>query len=103
MAVAERNVVGVLVLYTLKGRQWMIPLDLPFGSTAGDAIEKSRVSRRFPEIGEKPELACFGRRVAWDTCLQDNDRLDILRPLVTDPKESRQIRAKVQRNGPPQS
>jgi putative ubiquitin-RnfH superfamily antitoxin RatB of RatAB toxin-antitoxin module len=46
--------------------------------------------QQFPELGDRP-LACaiFGRAVADSHLLRADDRVEILRPLQVDPKESR--------------
>ena len=40
------------------------------------------------------ECAVFGVRVKRHDALRDGDRLEILRPLLIDPKEARRLRAK---------
>ena len=98
MAIAER-LIEVIVLYARQEQQVLVPLTLPDGITAGEAVQMSALNSRFPEIGRRPKLARFGRPVAWTTLLENHDRLDILRPLLADPKEFRRQRAAVQRNG----
>jgi putative ubiquitin-RnfH superfamily antitoxin RatB of RatAB toxin-antitoxin module len=38
--------------------------------------------------------AVFGERVGMDTVLDDGDRLELLQPLLVDPKEARRRRAR---------
>ena len=96
MAIAE-EMIEVAVLYALATQQVLVQLALPAGTTAGEAVRRSALLTRFPEIGGWPRLARFGRPVAWTDVLNNHDRLDILRPLQADPKEARKLRAKVQR------
>jgi len=97
MAIAER-MIEVTVLYAKEEHQVLVPLILPDSITAGEAVLMSAVISRFPEIGQCPRLARFGKPVAWTARLENHDRLDILRPLLADPKEFRRQRAKIQRN-----
>lgn len=66
-----------------------IELELPPGSTVGDALAAEG-------SGHDPETvayAVFGVRVTRDAVLQDGDRLELLRPLQADPKDARRRRA----------
>ncbi|MFC0679311.1 RnfH family protein [Lysobacter korlensis] len=63
-------------------------LELPLGSTVRDAL------RSVPMAGGEVAVAIHGLRVTTDTPLSDGDRIELLRPLVADPKESRRRRAR---------
>lgn len=97
MAIAER-LIEVTVLYACEEQQVLVPMTMPDGITAGEAVQMSGLIGRFPEIGMRPRLARFGKPVAWTALIENYDRLDILRPLLADPKEFRRQRARVQRN-----
>jgi uncharacterized protein len=85
---AER--IPVVVAYALPEQQSVTPVDVEAGGTALDAVKLSGVLDRFPEIASTPlELAVFGRKVQLTTELKAGDRVEILRPLVRDPKETR--------------
>lgn len=88
------------VVYALPARQVVRVLALGAGATAHAAVLGSRLQDEFPEIavGHSP-LACFGRLIEWTTVLEDGDRVEILRPLLADPKEARRRRARVQAMG----
>jgi uncharacterized protein len=87
---AER--VRVEVAYALPERQWLFVLDLPAGSIAGEALRQSGLDRE-TSLPEPLELSIFGRLCRHDTVLAEGDRVEVLRPLVFDPKESRRRRA----------
>ena len=71
-------------------RQLLVPLQLPRGSTARDAIRQSGLASVFPELDlAVAPLAVFGVQVADDYELQDGDRVDVLRPLQRDPRDAR--------------
>ena len=80
----------VWVVYALADRQAIQELELPESATVAEAVARSGLLQRFPEIGNRP-LACaiFGRAVADSQVLRAGDRVEILRPLLVDPKESR--------------
>ncbi|GHA71960.1 RnfH family protein [Cognatilysobacter bugurensis] len=62
-------------------------LELPEGSTVGDALEQ--VQRNADEIA----VAVHGLRATPHTLLHDGDRIELLRPLIADPKDARRKRA----------
>ena len=87
--------ISVSVVYALPGRATEIELELPAGATVADALARSRIAQRHPEVDvARIATGIFGRRVHRDALLADGDRVEIYRPLAADPKESRQRRAK---------
>jgi len=86
--------IGVEVCYARPDVQAVVALTVPAGTTALDAVKRSGLARRFPELeGAVNPLGVFGKRVADDYVLKDGDRVEILRPLTADPKEARRKRA----------
>ena len=84
----------VEVIYATSSGSARYPLDLPAGSTVRAAIEASGVLIAHPEIDlARGGAGIFGRRVALDCELSDGDRVEILRPLLADPKADRRGRA----------
>ncbi len=82
--------IRVAVAYALPERQSVLQVDVPAACTALDAVRLSGMFDRFPEIASMPlELAVFGRKVQLATPLKPGDRVEILRPLINDPKETR--------------
>lgn len=91
--------IAVSVACSLAPRQvQVVPLHLPAGSTAVQALKASGLAE---DIGaeqlDQLSLALWGRACEPGTVLRDQDRLELLRPLVADPKESR--RQRYQRDG----
>lgn len=77
----------------MPGRIWRRCLELPAGATARQALEASGVLNEFPELGEAfPSVGIYGRACPPRQVLQSGDRLEIYRPLVFDPMESRRRR-----------
>ena len=60
-------------------------IELPAGATVGDALAACG-------YGAAP-TAVFGERAAMGRVLVDGDRVEVLRPLIADPKEARRRRA----------
>ncbi|MCG7868812.1 MAG: RnfH family protein [gamma proteobacterium symbiont of Stewartia floridana] len=62
--------------------------------TVEQAIEKSDILQRFPEIDLKVnKTGIFGKAAKLDAMLSEGDRVEIYRPLIADPKEARKKRA----------
>jgi uncharacterized protein len=84
----------VEVVYATPERQMLYALDVEPGATVRDAIERSGVLSAFPEIDlARNRVGIFGKLAALSTPLRDDDRVEILRPLLADPKEARRKRA----------
>ena len=62
-------------------------------ATVAEAVARSGLLQRFPEIGDAAAgVRDLRRAVADSQVLRPDDRVEILRPLQVDPKESRQAR-----------
>lgn len=76
-----------------------VEVRLPLGATAADAVRASGLLEGLPDGPvDQLTLACLGRTCSGQRHLKDGDRLEVLRPLVVDPKESRRMRHR--RDGP---
>ena len=86
-------VIAVEVAYARPDTQFLKRLNVPAGSRLEDAVRRSGVLERFPEIElESGCVGIFGRRCALDQALADGDRVEIYRPLTADPKDARRAR-----------
>lgn len=86
--------IDVEVAYATPEEQTLLVVKLNEGSTAADAVERSAVLQRHPEIvWPGTPLGIFGRKVEPDTILREGDRVEIYRPLSRDPKTRRRERA----------
>jgi len=82
------------VVYAKPGRQVRYTLELEEGATVGEAIARSGALAEFPEIDlAQSRVGIHGRLVSLSARLGDGDRVEILRPLVVEPKEARRRRA----------
>lgn len=83
-------VLRVSVVYALPDEQIIEALSVPEGTTVEQAVAASGLLSRFPEITQAGlNCAIFGRVVPLDRPLENGDRVELLRPLLIDPKENR--------------
>ncbi len=81
---------SVQVVYALPEEQFICDLRVPSGTTVQEALTLSGFQQRFAALGEEPlECAVFGVLAAPEQVLQPGDRVEILRPLLADPKVRR--------------
>jgi putative ubiquitin-RnfH superfamily antitoxin RatB of RatAB toxin-antitoxin module len=84
----------VYVLYATPGREFIHPMRVALGTTIGQAIEGSGVLASCPEINLVTQaVGIYGKKKTLDTVLRERDRIEIYRPLLADPKDSRRKRA----------
>ena len=85
---------NVEVCYALAEKQILIPVRLPAGATLQQALERSGILEKHPEIDlKKNKFGIFAKLSKLDSALRDRDRIEIYRPLIADPKEVRKQRA----------
>lgn len=89
----------VEVAYATPGRQLIVQLQVPAGTTVAQAIEISAIRDRFAEIQARPVVGIFSRKVALDHPLAAGDRVEIYRPLLIDPKAARRQKAEQEKAG----
>lgn len=83
------------VAYALREQQDLLVLEVEEGTTVKQAIERSGILRRFPEIDLiRVPVGIFGRPTRLDARLREGDRIEIYRPLIADAKQARHARAK---------
>jgi putative ubiquitin-RnfH superfamily antitoxin RatB of RatAB toxin-antitoxin module len=85
----------VEVVFALPLAQDCSVVELSDGASVRDAIMRSGVTARHPEIDLGAcRVGVWGRRVPVDHPLRDGDRVEIYRPLQADPKEARRARTR---------
>lgn len=84
----------VQVCYMRPDRQILRELKVSSAATIRTAIEQSNVLGDAPEIDlENCKVGVYGKLKPLDSLLRERDRVEIYRPLIADPKESRRKRA----------
>ena len=90
----KTDTIAVEVVYALPDTQILKRLDVPEGTTVSQAIVLSNIILQFPEIDlTKNKLGIFGKLTKSDTMLRHQDRIEIYRPLIIEPKDARRRRA----------
>ncbi|WP_291984766.1 RnfH family protein [Candidatus Accumulibacter sp. ACC007] len=88
------ELLAIDVIYALPDKQQPVKLQLPTGSTVRQAIDASGLLHKHPEIDlARNKIGIFGKLSKADAVLRDQDRVEIYRPLIADPKEVRKQRA----------
>jgi putative ubiquitin-RnfH superfamily antitoxin RatB of RatAB toxin-antitoxin module len=91
---ADRPTLWVEVAYATPLKQSIVRLEVPRGCTVAQAIERSAIREQFPDMTvDADAVGIFSRKVNLDQELREGDRVEIYRPLIADPKESRRERA----------
>lgn len=85
---------AIEVAYALPQDQTIIALEVPRGTRVSEAILRSGILQRFPEIDlSRQAVGVFGQRVSLERLVEAGDRIEIYRALIADPKEARKRRA----------
>ena len=85
----------VEVAYALPAEQVLLEVEVDEGATVSDAIARSGMRDRFPDLHVGPgHVGIFGRPVELDAPVRDGDRVEIYRTLIADPRDARRARMK---------
>ncbi|KXS37355.1 MAG: hypothetical protein AWU55_2357 [Halomonadaceae bacterium T82-2] len=93
------DAVRVEVAFALPQRQVIVPLTLPPGTSAREAVRRAHLESHFADLPtetfSEAELGIFGRRLdaPEQYTLTNGDRVELYRPLRIDPKQARRLRA----------
>jgi putative ubiquitin-RnfH superfamily antitoxin RatB of RatAB toxin-antitoxin module len=84
----------IVVVYAAPGIEAQVEVILAPGAVVADAVTASALIDRHDLVSTDLTFAIYGQRVRPDTPLVDGDRIELLRPLLADPKELRRHRAR---------
>jgi len=98
---ADFDLITVEVAYALPHKQKIIALLVEPGTTAMDAVLRSKITEHFPSLDvATAKMGIFGQSLgtkgldpADKYILHEGDRVEIYRPLTSDPKDARRKRA----------
>lgn len=94
----NRNLITVEVVYLAPQKQATINLNVPENTHLIEAIKHSGILEKFPEIDlAQNKVGTFGKLLPLETPLKNEDRVEIYRPLLIDPKEKRLLQVKRER------
>lgn len=84
----------VEVIYATPDKQVCIPVCLQKTSSLQEVIVKSGIADQFSEIDLSAlKVGIFGKVSSLDKPVMQGDRIEIYRPLLTDPMDARRKRA----------
>ena len=103
---SDIETIAIEVAYALPQRQKIYSLLVEPGTTALQAAKRSDVTKDFDGIDlETAKMGIFGQALGTkgmkepsEYIVQPNDRIEIYRPLIADPKEMRKRRAAKTKN-----
>jgi hypothetical protein len=88
MTIAQ--LISVEVACALPEKQLIIKLEVPLGTGARAAVELSAMQEEFPQLDiRRCAIGVFGEVVKEDHPLKQDDRVEVYRPLINDPREAR--------------
>ena len=98
----ENQVIGqsieVEIAYALNTMQILKKIRVPKGTTLEKAVQLSGIMKQFPEIDlNKNRVGIFSKFSNRTTILEHNDRVEIYRSLLIDPKEARRLRVAIKK------
>ena len=86
--------VNIEIVFALPGDTTVIPITVRNGCTVEDAIKASGITKIAPDIIiDKDNVGIFNNTVSLGDTVNEGDRVEIYRPLIADPKETRRKRA----------
>ncbi|MCG6940051.1 MAG: RnfH family protein [Thiohalocapsa sp.] len=92
--VTDESKIRVEVAYAREKQQALLQVQGEPGLTIREAIERSGVLQRFPDIDlAVNKVGVFGKVTTLEATLADGDRVEIYPPLIADPKQARKVRA----------
>lgn len=88
------DLVNVQLCYAAPLREYFRELAVAPGTTIEQAIVQSGILQDIPgiDLAIQP-VGIFGKKRPLDTVLRERDRVEIYRPLIADPKDSRRRRS----------
>ena len=89
--------IRVEVAFALPEKQKLISIEVPEGTTMFEAAELSGIAAHFDGLQlDKMPMGIFGKAEGnpRKRVMRQGERVEIYRPLIADPKETRKARAK---------
>lgn len=94
----DNPLITVEVAYALPDEQLILSLEVAEETTVEQAIKRSGILDRYPQINlDTDKVGIFGKICKLNATLSAKDRIEIYRPLIADPKESRRQKAEMEK------
>lgn len=85
--------IEIEVVYASEQKQSLLPLRVPVGTTAREAVLQSKLPALFPDVDfQVAPIGIFGKKTPDQTILMEFDRVEVYRQLKMDPKAARRLR-----------
>lgn len=92
--VSKKELITIEVAFALPQQQFLRRLQVPAGTSIHQAIKLSGVEDFYPEKDSSTlKTGIYGKITSPETILYQNDRIEIYRPLIIDPKEKRRLKS----------
>jgi putative ubiquitin-RnfH superfamily antitoxin RatB of RatAB toxin-antitoxin module len=86
--------INIKVVYATASEQRLLNVRMPAGVSIRQALLYPGVAEYFPEVDpHRVAVGVYGELVADDYRVQDGDRLEMYRPLESDPRDRRRLLA----------
>lgn len=86
--------ISIEIAFATPERQKIITLTMPVGTILIEAVRQSGIVDLFPDLDlDHAEFGIWSKTKPKTEKLQNGQRIEIYRPLIVDPKESRRKRA----------
>jgi putative ubiquitin-RnfH superfamily antitoxin RatB of RatAB toxin-antitoxin module len=89
-----------LVVFAVPARQWSWSVTLSDDADVAAALAAARAQAADESVPWDADVGIFGEPCERDAVPRDGDRIEIYRPLRSDPKESRRARVAARRRAP---
>lgn len=77
----------ISIAYAEQSKQYWKELEVEDGITVEEALRKSDLLERFPDIDlESQKIGIFGKSAKLNGVLKDGDRVEVYRPITADPE-----------------
>jgi putative ubiquitin-RnfH superfamily antitoxin RatB of RatAB toxin-antitoxin module len=87
-----------VVAYATRDEQFLWSVELPAQATVADAVAAARALAQRDDVPwESADVGVFGRPCKLSDVPVDGDRIEIYRPLPSDPRERRRERVREER------
>ena len=88
------ELIHVQVCYATPRQEYLRCLAVASGTTVEQALRQSGLLSDIPgiDLATQP-VGIYGKKKPLDTVLREHDRIELYRPLIADPKDSRRRRA----------
>ena len=86
--------IRIEIVYAKPDKQRLISIAVSENCTVLNAIEQSGILTEFPEIDlNNAKVGIFSTPCSLEKIVENGDRIEIYRPLLSDPKDARRQRA----------